>query len=80
MTKALDMVILYHEGCPATPKAIKVIEDCIKESGIPVGLRKILIKTQEEAEKWRFLGSPTVQINGIDIDPRARHAKVFGFM
>ena len=80
MNKALNMVVLYNEGCPATPKTIALIEACISESGIQVQLRKILISSQEEADEWKFLGSPTVQINGIDIDPTARDAKAFGFM
>jgi hypothetical protein len=80
MNKALNMVVLYNDACPATPKAIELIEECISESDIPVELRKILVSSQEEANEWRFLGSPTVQINGIDIDPAARDAKIFGFM
>jgi hypothetical protein len=80
MSKALNVVVLYNESCPATPKTITLIEECISESGIPVELRKILVSSREEAINWRFLGSPTVQINGIDIDPAARDAKVFGFM
>jgi hypothetical protein len=39
-----------------------------------------LIRTQEEADAWRFLGSPTVQVNGLDIDSSARTSSIFGFM
>lgn len=28
----------------------------------------------------RFLGSPTVQINGIDVEPSARTSNQFGYM
>ncbi|NJD61735.1 MAG: DUF2703 domain-containing protein [Deltaproteobacteria bacterium] len=80
MNKTLKMVVLYNEGCPATPKTIQLIEECISEYGFHVELRKILVSSQEEANEWKFLGSPTVQINGIDIDPAVRDAKVFGFM
>lgn len=80
MNKPLDMVVLYNERCPATPKTIERIEECISESGIPVRLRKILVGSQEDADQWRFLGSPTVQINGIDVDPAARDARAFGFL
>ena len=80
MGKAINMVILYNEGCPATPNTIELIEQCISESGVQVQLRKILVTSQEEANQWKFLGSPTVQINGIDIDPSVRDAKIFGFM
>jgi hypothetical protein len=78
--KTLNMVILYNEGCPATPKTIELIEQCVSESGIKVQIQKILVTSQKEANEWRFLGSPTVQINSIDIDPTVRDAKVFGFM
>lgn len=80
MRKALNIVVLYNDACPATSGTIEMVEECISESGIPVELRKILVCSRGEADEWRFLGSPTVQINGIDIDPAARDAKVFGFM
>ncbi len=80
MNKPLNVVVLYNESCPATPKTIELVEECISEYGIHVELRKILVSSQTEANEWKFLGSPTVQINGIDIDPGVRDAKFFGFM
>ncbi len=78
--KRRGVVVLHSEGCPATPKTIELIEECIGELGINVDLRTRLVATREEAEAWRFLGSPTVQVDGIDIDPSARDSKLFGFM
>ena len=78
--KAFNMVLLYTEGCPATPKTIGLIEECISELGLHVELKRILINSQEEADEWKFLGSPTVQINCIDIDPPVRESTNFGFM
>jgi len=72
------VVVLYTEGCPATPKTCELIAECLSELGLDVELRKVLIASQEEAERRRFLGSPTVQINGIDIDPAARDSEGFG--
>jgi hypothetical protein len=80
MNKALDVVVLYNEGCPATPKTIERIEECLSELGLHAEVRKVLVKSREEANAWRFLGSPTVQINGLDMDPAVRNAKFFGFM
>jgi len=78
--KSMKIVVLHTEGCPATPKTIDLIEKCIVELGLDVELKKILINSQEEADNWKFLGSPTVQINRMDIDPSARDATDFGFM
>jgi len=36
------------------------------------------VKTLEDAIKHRHIGSPTVQVNGLDIDPGAREINQFG--
>lgn len=45
---------------------------------IPVVIDRVLVSSQEKAVKLRCLGSPTIQINGLDIDPFARGSLVFG--
>ncbi len=78
--RPLDIAVLYTHGCPATPDTIGRIRECVDESGIPAQVRKVLIESQEDADRSRFLGSPTVQVNGVDIDPSVRGIRVFGFM
>jgi hypothetical protein len=78
--KILNVTLPYTEDCPAMPNTIERIRKCVAELGVRVELRKVLIDSQEEADRTRFLGSPTVQINGIDIDPSVRDSKIFGFM
>lgn len=80
MAKAISIVVLHTEGCPSTPKTIERIRESTSELGIPIDLREVLVRTQEEADAWRFLGSPTVQVNGLDIDSSARTSTSFGFM
>ncbi len=67
---------MFHwEGCPSTPEALELLEDVLRERGItdPIDLREV--KTQEEAEELRFPGSPTIRIDGRDIDPRGAEAR-----
>ena len=80
MSKAISIVVLHTEGCPSTPKTVERIRECTSELGIPIDFREVLVRTQEEADAWRFLGSPTVQINGLDIDSSARTSTISGFM
>jgi hypothetical protein len=80
MTKPVSIVVLHTDVCPSTPKTVERIRECTSELGIPADLREVLVRTQEEADAWRFLGSPTVQVNGLDIDPGARASIEFGFM
>jgi hypothetical protein len=76
---ALDVRILYTEGCANTPQTVRRVQDVAKEMGIAIQVDKVLVTTQNQANELRFLGSPTVQIDGQDIDPAARKADAFGF-
>jgi len=72
--------VLFSEGCDNTPPTIDLIKQTALESGIEIDLKIVPIESQEQAQQSKFLGSPTVQINGLDIDPSARSATAFGFM
>jgi len=78
--KMVRVAVLHNEGCPSTPETIELIEACTAEMDIEMDFRCVLVKTLAEANALRFLGSPTVQVNGIDIDPSVRDIKEFGFM
>lgn len=61
--------LLFWEGCPSYPEARELLEEVLAERGIddPVELREVT--TQAEAEALRFPGSPTIRIDGRDVDP-----------
>jgi hypothetical protein len=76
----VEVKVLFSEGCDNTPPTIDLIKQTALESGIEIDLKIIPVESQEQALHWKFLGSPTVQVNGFDIDPSARSAIAFGFM
>jgi len=44
--------------------------DAISEAKIEhYHIEEIEIKTEEEAVKYKFPGSPTIRVNGVDVDP-----------
>lgn len=71
--------ILSTKGCVNTPRATLRIEEVSKDLNIPITIEKILISTQEEADTHKFMGSPTILVNGADLDPIMRDNKTFGF-
>ena len=75
----LDVQILYTEGCANTPQTMQRVSDVAQNMGIAVRINQILVASQKQADELHFLGSPTVQIDGQDIDPTARAAGAFGF-
>lgn len=65
----MQVELLYWEGCPSYPEAKTLLEEVLRERGIdaPVELREV--RTHEEAVELRFPGSPTIRIDGRDVDP-----------
>ena len=41
---------------------------------------EVAVEEPALAQRLKFLGSPSVRINGVDVEPAARHAKHFGLM
>ncbi len=70
--------IVHLDGCAATPETISLVERVAQKLGVKIILENIIVKTAEEAKAFRHIGSPTVQINGLDIDQGARDVQQFG--
>jgi hypothetical protein len=61
--------VLYSEGCPNYPGALALVERVRDELGIEAELRTTLIADQAAAERARFPGSPTIRVDGRDVEP-----------
>jgi len=68
----INIDILYVDGCSSTPQTVKLIEEVLSEVGVDAKINLKLISNSEEAKEYKLFGSPTVQINGLDIDPKVR--------
>ena len=65
----MEIQFLYCEDCPSHLEAIQRLRKILAEEGIRAAIDIVKVEKQEDAEKFRFLGSPTIRINGLDIDP-----------
>ena len=62
---------LWWEDCPSHPEAWQRLLEVLADMQIDAPVERIEVRTDEEAERWHFPGSPTIQIDGEDIDPNA---------
>ena len=76
MTDHPTIELLYFEGCPSHEQLLPAVEQLAAQTGAVVQLRRV--ETPEAAERERFLGSPTVRVNGVDVDPTAPERTDFG--
>jgi glutaredoxin len=68
----MDIVLFTFDGCPHGEPARRLLEHTLAEFGLRVPVRTVFINDVEQAEQYRFLGSPTIQIDGQDIEVRRR--------
>lgn len=61
--------VLTFEGCPHGAPAVALAERVVAESGVAATVRRVDVPDAETAAAQRFLGSPTIRVNGRDIEP-----------
>jgi hypothetical protein len=65
----LVVEVLYVEDCPTFAAALALVQRVVTELGVDAEVRTTVIGDQAAAERARFVGSPTVRVNGRDVDP-----------
>jgi hypothetical protein len=66
--ETIEIEFLYWEDCPSHERALQLLKDVLAQEGVQANIQMLEVNTDEEAEKLRFPGSPTIRINGADID------------
>jgi hypothetical protein len=64
--------LLYFDGCPNTEETLRVLQGVLQELGVIAAVEMVRV-TEESIAEERFLGSPSIQIDGMDIE-RSRRA------
>ena len=65
----MQVTFLYYEDCPSHEVALERLRSVLTEAGIEADVTIIKVETEEQARRYQFIGSPTIRINGQDIDP-----------
>jgi hypothetical protein len=61
--------VLYVQDCPHYPATLALVERVQGELGIDAELSTTVIIDLAAAEQARFPGSPTVRVDGHDVEP-----------
>ena len=72
--------ILYFDGCPNHDGLETRIRTLVDRLGYDTPITVRRIASDAQAEEERFLGSPTVRVNGLDVDPDAELRHAYGLM
>jgi hypothetical protein len=60
---------LFWDECPSHPEALARLRSVLRGEGVDTPVEIIEVRTEAEAAARAFPGSPTIRINGADIQP-----------
>jgi hypothetical protein len=61
---------LYWDGCPSHPRALSDLREALLDVGLDADCVVVReIRTDDEAATEGFAGSPTIRIDGVDVQP-----------
>ena len=70
--------LLFAPGCEAIEGTVAMVNETLRELDLAAEVSEIMVDTVEKARKLRFLGSPSIRVNGHDIEAGAGDSHDYG--
>jgi hypothetical protein len=70
--------VLFVAGCPNVDAAVGRARAAIEAAGVAATVILVCVRDEDEAQRLRFAGSPTVRVDGDDVEPTAPICDGFG--
>jgi hypothetical protein len=70
--------LLYFDGCPNHELLHAHLRELLAERERPDAIELVRVDSREDALARRFLGSPTLRIGGVDVEPGAAERDDYG--
>ena len=65
----MNVSLLYSDGCPSWEQTLAEVREVLAEYYVDADVELIKVSSQQQAEEMEFLGSPTVRVEGMDVEP-----------
>ena len=76
----MKIEVLYVPHCPNHRVALGRLREILAGESLEAHLNEVLVSSTAMAQSLEFPGSPTIRINGRDIEPQEREGASFGLM
>jgi len=70
--------VLYVADCPNRQPTVEIVQEVLREQGLPPAITEIEIPDAAQAAALSFLGSPTVRVDGKDVEPSVNPFPPYG--
>ena len=68
----MKIEVLYFEECPNYLPALDRLRAVLRDEGVNAEVSAVKVNDASTAQRLQFIGSPTIRINGLDIEADAR--------
>jgi hypothetical protein len=76
----MKIEVLYVPNCPNHAVALERLRQVLSVEDFQRHVSEVLVRDAEMAHSLKFPGSPTIRINGHDVEPQSEKAAAFGLM
>jgi hypothetical protein len=74
----MKVEILFFPGCPNHAPAVDSVREVLAQEDPQAEMVEVEVRDMATAQRIGFLGSPTIRVDGQDIEPAARAERAFG--
>ena len=64
----MKVELFYFDGCPSYIRALENLKTALRLQQMPDTVEMIHVADAGEAQTKRFIGSPTIRIDGVDVE------------
>ncbi len=68
----MEINLLYFDGCPSWKGGMQNLMAALEAEGLEAEIHMVNVTDNQEAARLKFLGSPSFQVNGVDLWDEAR--------
>jgi hypothetical protein len=76
----MNIELLYVANCPNRVVALEWLRATLSAENLQTPVNEVLVSDATMAQSLKFPGSPTIRINGHDVEPHSGQTTSFGLM
>ena len=75
----MKIKLYYFDDCPSYKKAVENLEEALRLEGLQQDIEMVPVTSEADAQAKRFIGSPTIRIDGVDIEGPEADNQGYGY-
>ncbi len=76
----MNVELLYVANCPNHIVALERLRATLCAESLQTPVNEVMVRDDAMAQSLKFPGSPTIRINGQDVEPHSGQTTSFGLM